>query len=106
MKRFIYLYVHTDHCLREKVKLIRKNVSYVKKAEKSSVIELAMLMKEEIHPQGSVILQKGQKIDKLLFVLDGQLEMHLGTGGPDILFERLAAGSCLGQFSFLRQSNA
>ena len=45
--------------MREKVKLIRRNVSYVRNAEKRSVIELALLMKEQIYPTGSVILQKG-----------------------------------------------
>ena len=57
MKKYIYLYVKQDNCLRNKIRLIRNNLDYWMRAEKRSVIELALQMKEKSFEEGTIVLQ-------------------------------------------------
>lgn len=87
MKKLMYLYVESDKYLKNKVQILRKNVPYLKNAERESLIELAILMKDRSYGEGGVVKQQYSKTDELLLVDRGQIDMFLPTGGYDLLFE-------------------
>jgi len=61
-------------------------------------------MKYRNYEEGGVVKQHLSKIDELLLVERGQIDIFLPTGGKDLLFEQLSMGSSFGQHSFLQDA--
>ena len=71
------------------LKSLVKNLSYLQNLDIDVFYEILFKMDRVFYQTGDTILKYGQQTDKLIFVVNGELEVYTECEGNEFVLERL-----------------